>query len=108
MGMIYLDNAATSFPKPPGVAEAVASGHKGLLGPQGTGLLFVREGLDVIPWREGGTGTDSACLEHPGGMPLRLEAGTQNLPGVHGLAAGVDYVAGRVGRDGALWYYGIS
>jgi selenocysteine lyase/cysteine desulfurase len=65
------------------------SGHKGLLGPTGTGILYVREGIDLTPWREGGTGDDSSLALHPGEMPLRLEAGTPNTVGICGLAAGI-------------------
>lgn len=68
------------------------SGHKGLLGPQGTGLLYVREGLDVSPLLEGGTGSRSEEEEQPEFCPDRFESGTLNLPGIAGLAAGIDYV----------------
>lgn len=81
-----------------GVAMLVASGHKGLLGPQGTGLLYVREDIDLVPWREGGTGTESERPEMPGAFPERLEAGTHNMPGLAGLAAGVRWIQ-QQGRD---------
>jgi cysteine desulfurase family protein len=68
------------------------SGHKGLLGPQGTGALYARPGLDLEPWREGGTGSQSDKPFQPYGMPERLEAGTPNTPGLAGLGAGLEYL----------------
>ncbi len=74
-------------------ADLVAfTGHKGLLGPHGTGGLWVREGLDVEPLLAGGTGGDSAEREMPGPYPDHLEAGTQNAPGIAGLAEGVQWL----------------
>ncbi len=74
-------------------------GHKGLLGPPGVGLLYVREDLRLDTWREGGTGTESSRAEMPEDMPERLEAGTHNLPGIAGLAAGVQWLAGQPRRS---------
>lgn len=74
------------------------SGHKGLLGPQGTGGLYVRPGIHLDPWREGGTGSHSDLLLQPDSMPERLEAGTHNTPGFAGLAAGVRYLL-EIGVD---------
>jgi len=68
------------------------SGHKSLLGPQGTGCLYIREGIEIDPWREGGTGTKSEESKQPAEMPNRLEAGTQNLPAIVGLAEGIRYI----------------
>ncbi len=65
------------------------TGHKGLYGPQGTGGLFVREGLEVIPLLQGGTGSKSESLEQPVDLPDRFESGTPNTPGIAGLAEGV-------------------
>ncbi|MFQ5480292.1 MAG: aminotransferase class V-fold PLP-dependent enzyme [Thermodesulfobacteriota bacterium] len=65
-----------------------STGHKSLFGPQGTGFLYVREGIELMPLLEGGTGDAASVLE----MPERLEAGTLNTPGLAGLAAGVDFV----------------
>lgn len=74
-------------------ADLIAlTGHKGLLGPQGTGALWIRDGLDVEPLLRGGTGGESEDREMPVAMPDRLEAGTLNSPGIAGLAAGVDYL----------------
>ena len=67
-------------------------GHKSLLGPQGTGGLYVREGLEIDPWREGGTGTRSEESKQPVEMPYRLEAGTQNLPAIAGLAEAIRFI----------------
>lgn len=68
------------------------SGHKGLLGPQGTGAIYVRPGIDLGYWREGGTGNQSHITIHPEAMPERLEAGTPNTPGLAGLGAGIEYL----------------
>ncbi len=78
-----------------GVDLAAFTGHKGLLGPQGTGGLWVREGVDVEPLLRGGTGGNSTSREMPSAMPDRLEAGTVNAPGIMGLAAGIAYVLER-------------
>lgn len=65
-------------------------GHKGLLGPQGTGLLLCRDGAQ--PLIQGGTGSDSIRQEMPDYLPDRLEAGTMNVPGVAGLTEGLRYI----------------
>ncbi|GMG98081.1 aminotransferase class V-fold PLP-dependent enzyme [Tepidimicrobium xylanilyticum] len=67
-------------------------GHKGLLGPQGTGGLYIREGLDVRELSQGGTGSVSYELEQPNILPDRYESGTLNGPGIIGLGAGVKYI----------------
>lgn len=68
------------------------AGHKGLYGPPGTGGLYVRDGLDLKPWREGGTGSRSQEDIHPHTMPERLEAGTLNIPGLAALSEGVRFI----------------
>ena len=74
-------------------ADLVAMpGHKGLLGPQGTGVLYVREGLMLESIRQGGTGSESQLMLQPDDMPDRLEAGTLNLPGIAGLLAGIRFL----------------
>ncbi|MDH5590058.1 MAG: aminotransferase class V-fold PLP-dependent enzyme [Gemmatimonadota bacterium] len=81
-------------------ADLVAfTGHKGMLGPQGTGGLWVREGIEVGPLIHGGTGGNSMDAEMPAAMPDRLEAGSLNGPGLAGLAAGLEEVV-REGVDG--------
>lgn len=67
------------------------TGHKGLLGPQGTGGLYVREGVNVRPLLTGGSGVQSHSKTHPVQMPTALEAGTLNAHGLAGLNAGVRY-----------------
>jgi cysteine desulfurase / selenocysteine lyase len=67
-------------------------GHKGLLGPQGTGGLYVGEKLEVRPLKEGGTGSESNSPHQPSYYPDRLESGTQNLPGIAGLNEAVRYL----------------
>ncbi len=68
------------------------TGHKSLLGPTGTGGLYVRPGLDLKPLREGGTGSQSEIDRHPESMPERLEAGTLNNAGLAGLLEGLKYI----------------
>lgn len=72
-------------------AEFIAMpGHKGLLGPQGTGLLLC--GSEGVPLISGGTGSDSMRSEMPDFLPDRLEAGTHNVPGIAGLLAGMRWL----------------
>ncbi len=73
----------------PGVSFLAAPGHKGLLGPAGTGLLILGPGIRLPPLLFGGTGHDSASRDMPPFPPERFEAGTQNLPGAAGLLAGI-------------------
>ena len=68
-------------------------GHKGLLGPQGTGILLC--GRKPEPLLAGGTGSESASQEMPDFLPDRLEAGTLNVPGIVGLEAGLGYLSQR-------------
>lgn len=83
------------------------AGHKGLLGPQGTGGLWVRPGVQIDPLLVGGTGGGSHAADMPTYLPDRLEAGTLNGPGIAGLLAGVRWVAEQGtsvlhGREAAL------
>lgn len=75
-----------------GVDLLAFAGHKGLLGPQGTAGLWVREGVEVEPLVRGGTGGDSSPEGMPDALPDRLEAGTPNGPGIAGLLAGVRWL----------------
>ena len=70
-------------------------GHKGLYGPQGTGVLLCGENIPVRTLLEGGTGSLSMQQEMPDFLPDRLEAGTHNMPGIAGLLAGVRFVKQR-------------
>jgi selenocysteine lyase/cysteine desulfurase len=67
-------------------------GHKGLMGPTGTGALYVSPRVKIKEWREGGTGGDSSSETQPKEFPYYLEGGTPNVLGVAGLAAGVQWV----------------
>ncbi len=73
------------------------AGHKGLLGPLGTGLLYVRPGVEqrLRSLRQGGTGTHSEDDRQPESLPDKYESGNHNAPGLVGLAAGLDYLAER-------------
>ena len=75
-----------------GAAFAAMPGHKGLYGPQGTGVLLCGEGIPTRTLLEGGTGSRSIQQRMPDFLPDRLEAGTLNMPGIAGLLAGVRYV----------------
>lgn len=89
-----------------GAAAYICSGHKGLLGPQGVGVLLLADGFVVEPLIHGGTGSRSESEEMPEHLPDRLEAGTPNGPGIAGLGAscrwlaerGVESVASHEGR----------
>lgn len=75
-----------------GISVLCLTGHKGLLGPQGTGAILVRKGVVVQPFRVGGSGISSYSKNHPIGMPMALEAGTMNLHGIAGLHAALLYL----------------
>lgn len=68
------------------------SGHKGLMAPQGTGCLLVREGIAIPPFKVGGTGVQSFLRSQPAEMPTALEAGTLNGHGIAGLLAALQYI----------------
>jgi cysteine desulfurase family protein len=68
------------------------TGHKGLMGPQGTGGMCVREGIDIKPLKVGGTGVKSYSNTQPVEYPTRLEAGTLNSHGIAGLSAAIDFI----------------
>ncbi len=75
-----------------------APGHKGLLGPQGTGFFILGEGIDPTPLTEGGSGSDSLDPHMPKEPPERYEAGTLQTPAIAGLLAGVQEIT-RIGID---------
>ena len=68
------------------------TGHKGLMAPQGTGGLCIREGIEIRPFKVGGSGVHSYDKEQPNPYPTRLEAGTLNGHGIAGLSAALDYL----------------
>ncbi|MCR4963400.1 MAG: aminotransferase class V-fold PLP-dependent enzyme [Firmicutes bacterium] len=68
------------------------TGHKGLMGPQGTGGICLRGDLDIRPWKVGGSGVQSYSKSHPLDFPTRLEAGTLNGHGIAGLGAALDFI----------------
>ena len=74
------------------------TGHKGLMAPQGTGGLCIREGVELRPFKVGGSGVHSYDKEQPSPYPTRLEAGTLNAHGIAGLSAALDYL-NEVGID---------
>ena len=67
-------------------------GHKSLLGPQGTGGLFIRDGLNIKSFIEGGTGSNSNSMEEPNELPEKFESGTLNTPGIAGLSEGLKFI----------------
>ena len=97
-GLLFLVDASQTagvFPidvQEMGIDILCFTGHKGLLGPQGTGGLYVREGTAVRPLLTGGSGVQSHSKTHPAQMPTALEAGTLNAHGLAGLNAGVRYL----------------
>jgi cysteine desulfurase family protein len=100
-GVPFLVDAAQSAGYLPFTAKELNAdmiafpGHKGLLGPQGTGGLWIREGFEIAESRQGGTGSKSEERTQPEDMPDRFESGTQNTIGLAGLAAGASYVLDR-------------
>ena len=97
-GALFLLDAAQSAGSVPidCVASAIdllaVPGHKGLYGPQGTGLLYVSPRVTLMPLLAGGTGTNSTSEDQPDSFPDGFEAGTHNLPGIAGLKAGIEFV----------------
>ena len=75
-----------------GIDVLCFTGHKGLMGPQGTGGLCIRPGVDIRPWKVGGSGVQSYSREQPEEYPTRLEAGTLNSHGILGLSAALDFI----------------
>lgn len=100
-GILFLVDAAQTAGVVPIDVQALQidllafPGHKGLLGPTGTGALYVGPRCQVGPWREGGTGGDSSSETQPKEFPYFLEGGTPNVLGVAGLSAGIKFVMER-------------
>ena len=96
-GVLFLVDAAQTAghlplePKKWGCTMLAMPGHKGLLGPHGTGALWVADGVTLAPLRQGGTGSASESMFQPRIMPDSLESGTLNLPGIAGLYAGMRF-----------------
>lgn len=67
-------------------------GHKCLYGPQGTGGLYIRPGISLRTLKQGGTGSRSELLHQPEELPDKYESGTLNVPGIAGLAAGIEFI----------------
>ncbi|HQK94070.1 MAG TPA: aminotransferase class V-fold PLP-dependent enzyme [Armatimonadota bacterium] len=98
--LLLVDAAQTAGAVPVHIADMgidllAFAGHKGTLGPPGTGGLVLGMRADPRPLREGGTGTRSESVEHPDELPERLEAGTMNVSGLVGLLEGVRHVMER-------------
>mgnify|MGYP002671895932 FL=1 len=97
-GLLLVVDAAQAAGEQPldvqalGIDVLCFTGHKALLGPQGTGGLYVRPGLSIAPLMVGGSGVHSFDEHHPAQMPTALEAGTLNVPGLAGLCAGVQWL----------------
>lgn len=101
IGALFLLDAAQSAGYLPidvehGAIDLLAvPGHKGLLGPTGTGLLYAAPHVPLKPVIQGGTGSHSTAEEQPEVMPDGFEAGTHNMPGIAGLCAGIEFVRER-------------
>ncbi|MEZ6062343.1 MAG: aminotransferase class V-fold PLP-dependent enzyme [Planctomycetaceae bacterium] len=97
--LVLLDAAQTAGHLPFSVRELrvdllAAAGHKGMLGPLGTGFVYLRTGLqsELRPVRCGGTGTSSESILQPDAMPAKLESGNLNVPGIAGLNAAAEWI----------------
>ena len=75
-----------------GIDVLCFTGHKSLMGPQGTGGLCIRPGVEIRPWKRGGSGVHSYDRHQPEAYPTRLEAGTLNAHGIAGLGAALDFI----------------
>ena len=95
--LLVVDAAQTAGTRPVDMMDFGAdvlcfTGHKGLMGPQGTGGLCIRPGVEIRPLKVGGTGVQTYSRAQPSQLPVHLEAGTLNGHGLAGLAAAVDYL----------------
>ena len=97
-GIVFMVDAAQSAgvididPIKMNIDMVATAGHKALFGPQGTGVLYVRDGITLDTLKEGGTGSYSESLEQPEDLPDKYESGTLNTPGIAGLGAGVEFI----------------
>lgn len=76
-----------------GIDVLCFTGHKGLMGPQGTGGICVKEGIEIRPFKVGGSGVQSYSRTHPAEYPTRLEAGTLNGHGIAGLGSAAKFIS---------------
>jgi cysteine desulfurase/selenocysteine lyase len=96
--LIFMVDAAQTAGKYPLDVQAnyidllAFSGHKGLFGPPGTGVLYIGERVNLDPLREGGTGSQSELEEQPADLPYKFESGTVNCVGIAGLGAGLKFI----------------
>ncbi len=98
--LLVVDGAQTAgcFPvdiEGDGIDIFCFSGHKGLMAPQGTGGIYIREGIELPPLKTGGSGIQSFDREHPSSMPEAHEAGTLNSHGIAGLNASLGFISGE-------------
>lgn len=97
-GLLFIVDAsqtAGAFPidmRSMGVDILCFTGHKSLMGPQGTGGLCIGKGIEIAPWKSGGTGVQTYSRRQPEEYPARLEAGTLNAHGIAGLSAAIDFI----------------
>lgn len=97
-GIIFMIDAAQGIGSIPfdladnGANILAASGHKALMGPQGTGFLYINKNIKLETIKEGGTGTESSSVVQPESSPERFESGTLNVPGIAGLNEGIKYI----------------
>lgn len=117
---LVVDGSQTGgvFPVPMdryGISVLCLTGHKGLLGPQGTGAILVKKGVKIRPFRVGGSGILSYSKTQPEQMPEALEAGTLNIHGIAGLRAslmylketGIDRIREKEQKLMSMFYEGI-
>ena len=121
-GLLFIVDASQTAGAAPidmetmGIDILCFTGHKGLMGPQGTGGLCIRPGVEIRPFKVGGSGVQSYSKTQPEEYPTRLEAGTLNSHGIMGLSAALDFIRdtgveaiGRHERDLMRRFYdGVS
>ncbi len=97
-GLLFIVDASQTAGSQPidmeemGIGILCFTGHKGLFGPQGTGGLCIMPGIEIAPWKRGGSGIHSYDPHQPAEYPTRLEAGTLNSHGIAGLSAALDFI----------------